>query len=161
MFFECRNHVLQAFREIGVKDSQLHPRQRPPEQYQQAGVWVFTVESTFERHNKAAKELSQAVKRILFRGNTIVRVEIVAQKEETLLEWLELALKWLLEYKLEVGGYLCESFITPTRFQFQDEDGVLPDVRFVRFEIAFGDAIQNTITRTTITPELEDITLEV
>lgn len=161
MFFESRDHVLKAFREIGVREALLSPAQRPPEQYQQPGVWVYTVESVFDRFNKASREPSATVKKVLFRGNSVVRVEVVAQKEETLKEWVTLALQWLLEHPLEFDDHKFESFITPTRFSWLDEDGILPDTRAVRFEIIFGDAILGSVEKLTITPELEDVALEV
>jgi hypothetical protein len=160
MFFEAREHILEAFRKAGVREALLTPKQRTTDQYQQPGVWVFTVESNLERFNKATREPSSSVKKMLLRGNSVVRVEVVAQKEPELEAWVAGAIEWLLENPLRRDDHVFELFLSPLRFSWLDDEGVLPDTRAVMFEITIGDALLQGIERHRFTPELDDLTLE-
>lgn len=160
MFFEARDHILNAFRKAGVREGQLSPKQRTPDQYQRPGVWAFTADSTLEKHNKASREFSDSVKKFLFRGHSKVRVEVVAQKEDELQTWVAGALEWLLEHPLERDGCKFDLFVLPLHFRWLDDEGVLPDTRSVMFEITVTDALIQGVESTKVTPSLDDLEIQ-
>lgn len=160
MFFEARDHVLNAFRQAGVREGQLSPKQRTPDQYQQPGVWAFTADSTLEKVNKSSREFSSGVKKFLFRGHSKVRVEVVAREEAELETWLAGALEWLLDHPLERDGCKFDIFLFPLNFRWLDDEGVLPDTRSVMFEITITDALIQGVESTKVTPSLDDVEIQ-